>query len=856
MTYPQWITLPNLGTKAELTDLSLSPIILTFTNANSVSLLNGQLPPGINWAKVGYTVVLTGTIANLSQDSDYEWTFRITDGTYKVDRTFYLKVTYVNTIPIWQTSNGLLIQYYNHWAFANEGQTFLFKVVATDPEHGPVTYSLVGGSLPPGTLLNASNGVISGVAPLVGSDTTYVFTVRATDIKGGFADRSFGILVVDLPHAPIWNVDSGSFGTFGENIPVVLALDATSPMGLPLTYNIVSASPSFPGSLTFLSGGIIVGLTPTVTSDTVYTFQFEATDGTFSTNSGFFTLSVLNNATATVITWQTQGGLLGTIQEGQSSVFSVIATTSSNNNMLYSIIGGVLPPNLIVLTETGLLGGFVDYVPETKTFWFDILATDGLSTSIETFGITVEKKYTEYWNTFTLPIFGYPRIDLQQANDSTLIADNDIYYLNAANWGRIKLPRILIDNGVAYHNFNQCVGLLTENFKKFSLLITDYSLANGPNDDWSMIYRNLLDPQDKSLRSVDYNYPPPATVYPSSIRNLRREISQKMHYANGGNGTGASLSIQIDSNGTITGATVSNSGSGYSLAPSVQIFDPSQQGSGASFRSKLSCVSASITQGGVGYSIGDILFVQGGTWETQIIIAVLLVDPMTGAITAIEISDPGVYSLTPDIAVTTQGGQGAGARITLSFGVSSVSVVSGGANYSSFSTASFQGASDLPLWQQKITNNSIVDWKPCLQIAYVNPSAANSIVASKNQQTWAVQGQKIEFDHYLVSLEGLKILGYTTFDNTLEEFDGGQTDFWETENPIETLLDTGQLTLDEAKTTFNEVTDLGLVLALRYGKTTFDLLDTYFDLYAQIYDQNSQIDFSITKIEKLIKFDD
>jgi len=90
----------------------------------------------------------------------------------------------VDTNPVWQTSAGAL----SNMTIADGNQSV--TVSATDADGDTVTYSLLSGSLPNGTSLNSSTGVISGT---VGSTAqTYSFTIRAT-ANGINADRSFTI---------------------------------------------------------------------------------------------------------------------------------------------------------------------------------------------------------------------------------------------------------------------------------------------------------------------------------------------------------------------------------------------------------------------------------------------------------------------------------------------------------------------------------------------------------------------------------------------------------------------------------------------------------------------------------------
>lgn len=83
---------------------------------------------------------------------------------------------YVNQSPIWQTTAGSL------GTFNEQVSITLSALSATDPESTTITYSLANGSsLPSGVTLNSSTGVISGTLPNITTDTTYTFTVNASD---------------------------------------------------------------------------------------------------------------------------------------------------------------------------------------------------------------------------------------------------------------------------------------------------------------------------------------------------------------------------------------------------------------------------------------------------------------------------------------------------------------------------------------------------------------------------------------------------------------------------------------------------------------------------------------------------
>ena len=90
----------------------------------------------------------------------------------------------VDNTPNWSTASGSL----GNFTISSGNQSV--TVSATDPEGETVVYSLQSGTLPAGTTLNSSTGVISGTVS--GTVQTYSFTLRAT-AGGKTADRAFSI---------------------------------------------------------------------------------------------------------------------------------------------------------------------------------------------------------------------------------------------------------------------------------------------------------------------------------------------------------------------------------------------------------------------------------------------------------------------------------------------------------------------------------------------------------------------------------------------------------------------------------------------------------------------------------------
>jgi len=94
----------------------------------------------------------------------------------------------VDTSPSWQTASGTLATITD----ANTGTHA--TVSATDADGDTVAYSVQSGSLPAGTSLNTSTGVISGDPTNITNSTTSNFTLRAT-ANSKTVDRAFSIIV-------------------------------------------------------------------------------------------------------------------------------------------------------------------------------------------------------------------------------------------------------------------------------------------------------------------------------------------------------------------------------------------------------------------------------------------------------------------------------------------------------------------------------------------------------------------------------------------------------------------------------------------------------------------------------------
>ena len=90
------------------------------------------------------------------------------------------------SVPQWQTAAGNISTIYNK-------SLTTYSISNLSATGGSVTYAVTSGSLPGGMSLSSA-GAFSGNVNLVGSDTTFTFTVTATNANGT-SDRQFNIIV-------------------------------------------------------------------------------------------------------------------------------------------------------------------------------------------------------------------------------------------------------------------------------------------------------------------------------------------------------------------------------------------------------------------------------------------------------------------------------------------------------------------------------------------------------------------------------------------------------------------------------------------------------------------------------------
>jgi len=192
------ITNAKLATPFSLTLPTISSISPdTVTNAATDIVITGTnfvITPNVEIISTTGAIYYPNTV---TRNSATQITI---NATLTVDGTYFIRVENpdglavrsstalltVSDAPTWSTAAGSL-------GSMAAGGSANFTVAATSDS--TVSYSVTSGALPGGLSLNSSTGAITGTESGATAETTYNFTVTATDQESQTADRAFSITV-------------------------------------------------------------------------------------------------------------------------------------------------------------------------------------------------------------------------------------------------------------------------------------------------------------------------------------------------------------------------------------------------------------------------------------------------------------------------------------------------------------------------------------------------------------------------------------------------------------------------------------------------------------------------------------
>ena len=178
-------------TKPTITGISPSVITndatsITITGTNFVSVPTVEAISSTGAITRANSVSFTSATsisANLTLATDGTYFIRVENNDGLAVRSSSALLT-VSDLPAWTTAAGSL-------GSNAAGSSVSYTVAATDA----TSFAVQSGSLPGGVSLNTSSGAITGTESGATRETTYSFTIRATDAQGQTADRAFSITI-------------------------------------------------------------------------------------------------------------------------------------------------------------------------------------------------------------------------------------------------------------------------------------------------------------------------------------------------------------------------------------------------------------------------------------------------------------------------------------------------------------------------------------------------------------------------------------------------------------------------------------------------------------------------------------
>jgi hypothetical protein len=371
--------------------------------------------------------------------------------------------------------------------------------------------------------------------------------------------------------AYIGTIKSGEYFTFK-----IIGYDFD---GNSLTYDYVNLPADLTGDPVT---GWITG-TPTLGSTGLSTYDFAVnvykTDNASIATTNFNFSYNLSNSVTDNITWITPSNL-GTLFNSSISTLNVIAV--ADTELSYRIVGGSLPPNLLLLDNGEITGRVADQPSSSlleqnaeTVFTFTVQAYSPLYPVIQspkTFSITILQEYTQ--PTDTLYIKASPSINDRNIINSlltndTLIPEEMIYRPNDIYFG--KATSVIYEHayGMYASNIDEYLAAVTQNHYWRNITLGELKTAVAKNNAGEIIYEvvysevidNLVNPSGISIqqeirwpRLIDLQLGPwytsitdiftsyatvlgqeyytsltpgyAQTLYPNSLFNMRNRVGQ------------------------------------------------------------------------------------------------------------------------------------------------------------------------------------------------------------------------------------------------------------------------------------------------------------------------------------------
>jgi uncharacterized repeat protein (TIGR02543 family) len=337
------------------------------------------------WLNINSTSgIITGTAPSVTSDTPYTFTVVAKDPSL-ASTSQSMTLTVKNSINEAPTSTAITAAQVNETAAVNIDIHASFS----DPNGDTLAFTLTGA--PAWLNIGSSNGIITGTAASVTSDTPYTFTVVAKDPSLASTSQSMTLTVKNsINEAPTSTAISAAQVNETAAVNIDVHASFSDPNGDTLAFTLTGA----PVWLSINSAsGIITGTAPSVTSDTPYTFTVVAKDPSNAQTTQSMTLTVKNSIneapTSTAIT-------AAQVNETAAVNIDIHASFSDPNGdtLAYSLTGA--PVWLSINSASGIITGTAPSVTSDTPYTFTVVAKDpSLAFTSQSMTLTVKNSINE-----------------------------------------------------------------------------------------------------------------------------------------------------------------------------------------------------------------------------------------------------------------------------------------------------------------------------------------------------------------------------------------------------------------------------------------------------------------------------
>jgi hypothetical protein len=419
MAKPVWVT--RAGTLGKLEEGIFYELLMEAYDPDGGSLhyevIAGYMPPGLVMTETDGIISGTpkdlyyvrGVPTEVTQDMTSTFCCRLTSTDGKIsDRTFSITITGQDAPTITTPEQEL--------ARVFDGSYVSIQLQAEDLDNEPISWSVSVGELPPGLVLNASTGKITGyVEPVISTSSAatvgwdapyagweeylwqhgsadinqnYQFTIEITDGKE-YAQKTYNIYVLaktllradlegitaddtvvvtadmSINHIPALLTEAADLGIYEHDNYFAFQFEGVDFDYDTVKFGIVSSGGglSIPAGLTINpdTGWMYGYIDSQIAAQVEYDFAvyaYKANDTSIRSALVYFTITVVGDL-ANAIIWKTST-TLSTIKTGSISELAIESTNQVGLSVNYSLYDGSLPEGLALLNN-GLIIGRVDF---------------------------------------------------------------------------------------------------------------------------------------------------------------------------------------------------------------------------------------------------------------------------------------------------------------------------------------------------------------------------------------------------------------------------------------------------------------------------------------------------------------